>query len=527
MSDNVVDLIMLETATSTRPRAAYITAAVVAAGVTLAVGELLAGLVERVPSTLSAIGAIAVDNVPTSIERWAIDTFGTGDKAVLIIGITLTTLLIAAAVGSWMYRSGVVVAAPIFVGFGVVGLMASLNQTLISIPLTILAAVLSTGSGLYALYWLLQAPDRSLTDTVVGDPTDGLPADPSRRQFVGRAAGLGAAAAAGGMLGRRLLTATRVSDVELPDAAGTLAAPSPDNQFLIDGLKPVITPNDKFYRIDTALVTPRVSLDRWTLKIDGFVDNPLEFTFDELTSRDLVEDYVTISCVSNNVGGRLVGNAKWTGVRLVELLEEAGPTDQAEQVVGWSVDRWASGFPIEAVFDGREPLVAVAMNDEPLPARHGFPARLIVPGLYGYVSATKWLERIELTSWDGFDSYWVPRGWAKEGPIKTHSRIDVSDNRATLEQGEVVVAGVAWAPLKGFERVEVQLNDELWTEAELTEPLSDKAWIQWKATISVPAGDHLVRVRATDGTGETQTAAIAPPAPDGATGHHTIELRAR
>jgi DMSO/TMAO reductase YedYZ molybdopterin-dependent catalytic subunit len=500
---------------------------VVAAGVTLAIGELLAGLVERVPSTLSSIGAIVVDNVPASIERWAIDTFGTGDKAVLLIGMILTTLLIAAVVGGWMYRSGVVVAAPIFVGFGVIGLAASLNQTLISVPLTILAAVLATGSGLYALYWLLQTPDQPLTDTVVGDPTDGVPADPSRRQFVGRAAGLSAAAAAGGLLGRRLLTATRTSDVDVPDAAGTLAAPMPDNQFQIDGLKPIVTPNDKFYRIDTALVTPRVNVDNWTLKIDGFVDNPLELSFDQLTSRDLVEEYVTIACVSNNVGGRLVGNAKWTGVRLVELLEEAGPTSQAEQVVGWSVDRWASGFPIEAVFDGREPLVAVAMNGEPLPARHGFPARLIVPGLYGYVSATKWLDRIELTSWDGFDSYWVPRGWAKEGPIKTQSRIDVPDNRSLVEEGEVVLAGVAWAPLKGLEKVEVQVNDEPWAEAEVTEPLSDKAWVQWKATITVPTGDHLVRVRATDGTGETQTPTIRPPDPDGATGHHTIELRAR
>ncbi|MGI9648776.1 MAG: molybdopterin-dependent oxidoreductase, partial [Acidimicrobiia bacterium] len=215
------------------------------------------------------------------------------------------------------------------------------------------------------------------------------------------------------------------------------------------------------------------------------------------------------------------------GVRLVELLEEAGPTAQAEQVVGWSVDRWASGFPIEAVFDGREPLVAVAMNDEPLPARHGFPARLIVPGLYGYVSATKWLERIELTPWDGFDSYWVPRGWAKEGPIKTQSRIDVPDNRAFVEQGEVVLAGVAWAPLKGIEQVEVQVNDGDWMEAELTEPLSENAWVQWTTTVTVPEGDHQVRVRATDGTGATQTADVQPPAPDGATGHHTIELRAR
>jgi DMSO/TMAO reductase YedYZ molybdopterin-dependent catalytic subunit len=504
----------------------YILAAVVAAGVTVGIGELLAGLIERVPSTLSALGAIAVDNVPGAVERWAIETFGTNDKAVLIIGIIITTLLIAALVGNWMYRSGVMVAVPVFVAFGVVGLAASLMESLVSAPLTILAAVLATATGLYALYWLLQSPAAPLSATIVGAPTDGLPADPGRRQFVGRAAGIGAVAAASGLLGRRLLTATRTSEVTLPDAAGTLGSPAPENFFAVDGLESVVVANDSFYRIDTALLIPRVPVDRWSLRIDGLVDNPLEFTFDELTARDLYEEYVTISCVSNEVGGKLVGNAKWTGVRLAELLDEARPTAAAEQVVGWSVDGWASGFPIEAVFDGREPLVAVAMNDEPLPARHGFPARLIVPGLYGYVSATKWLERIELTTWDGFDSYWVPRGWAKEGPIKTQSRIDVPRRGAQLTPGEVVAAGVAWAPLKGIERVEVQLDGGAWVEAELTEPLSDKAWIQWKIALDVPAGSHVLRVRATDGTGETQTDTVRPPAPDGATGYHTVEFRA-
>ncbi|MCP4248800.1 MAG: molybdopterin-dependent oxidoreductase [bacterium] len=488
---------------------------------------MLAGLIDRVPSTLSSIGAIVVDNTPTSLERWAIDTFGTGDKAVLIIGMVLTTLLIAALVGNWMYRSGVVVAAPIFVGFGILGLAAALNQTLISVPMTILAAVLTTGTGLHALYWLVQTPGAALIDTVVGEPTDGVPVDPSRRQFMGRAAGVGTVAAASGLLGRRLLTATRTSDVDLPPAAGTLTGPAPESFFAVDGLETVVVPNDSFYRIDTALLIPRVDVERWKLKIDGLVDNPLEFTFDELAAHDLVEEYITIACVSNPVGGPYVGNAKWTGVRLAELLEEAKPTDEAEQVVGWSVDRWASGFPIETVFDGREPLVALAMNDEPLPARHGFPARLIVPGLYGYVSATKWLDRIELTTWDGFDSYWVPRGWVKEGPIQTQSRIDVPGRGDRVTAGQVVAAGVAWAPLKGIERVEVQLNDGPWAVAELTEPLSDKAWVQWKATLTVPEGDHTLRARATDGTGETQTEWEMGSLPSAATGYHTIEIKAR
>ena len=516
----------MEMATVTRSRGTYITATVLAVALTLGLSELLAGLIDRIPSTLSSIGAIVVDNTPTSIERWAIDVFGTADKAVLAIGVVLTTLLIAGAVGTWMYRSGVVVAAPIFVGFGALGLAASLNQTLISVPMTILAAVLTTGTGLYTLYWLLQTSAGSLTDTVVGGQTDGVPADPSRRQFVSRAAGVGAAAAAGGLLGRRLLTATRTSTVTLP-AAGTLPGVAAENFFDIDGLKQIVVPNDSFYRIDTALLVPRVSVDSWRLRIDGLVDNPLEFTFDDLAARDLVEEYVTIACVSNPVGGSYVGNAKWTGVPLSELLNEAKPTREAEQVVGWSVDRWASGFPIEAVFDGREPLVAIAMNDEPLPARHGFPARLIVPGLYGYVSATKWLERIELTTWEGFDSYWVPRGWDKEGPIQTASRIDVPRDGGRVEPGEVVAAGVAWAPLKEIALVEVQLDGGDWIEAEVTEPLSDKAWVQWKAPLTLAEGDHTLAVRATDGTGDVQTSVERGSLPSAATGHHTITIKAR
>ncbi len=311
----------------------------------------------------------------------------------------------------------------------------------------------------------------------------------------------------------------------LPPAAGSLAAPGPGNSFAIEGLAPIIVPNDRFYRIDTATFVPRIDETRWSMSIEGLVDNPLSFTFDELLAMDLVEDFVTIACVSNEVGGRLVGNAKWTGVPLPTLMEMASPQDDAEQVVGWSIDGWSSGFPIEAALDGRGAMVALAMNDEPLPARHGFPARLIVPGLYGYVSATKWLDRIELTTWDGFDSYWVPRGWAKEGPIKTQSRIDVPRNRDRVAAGDVVVAGVAWAPLKGIEQVEVRVDEGEWTLAEITEPLSIKAWVQWKSTVNLPEGDHIVSVRATDGEGVTQTAQQVPPRPDGATGHHMIELR--
>lgn len=507
-------------------RARAVIATVVAAGVSLGASELLAGLSSGIPSSISAVGTWIVDNVPGAIERWAIATFGTNDKAVLAIGTVLVVLAIAALVGLLVEKAGIKAAVPWFVGIGVVALIASLGQPLINEPLTVIAAFITIGAGLASLGWL--AGDTAPVMAGVrpeDEPTTGLAPRPDRRQFLVRASALGAVAAAGGLLGRRLLTGGAIDDVALGGLPQVLGAPEPENFFDIEGLESIVVPNDEFYRIDTALIIPRISVDSWTLGFDGFVSNPYELTFDEISAMPLTEEYVTIACVSNEVGGGLVGNAKWTGVPLRTLLDEAGPTSEAEQVVGWSVDGWASGFPIEAVYDGREPLVAIAMNDEPLPARHGFPARLIVPGLYGYVSATKWLERVELTSWLGFDSYWVPRGWAKEGPIKTQSRIDVPRSGTRVAPGAVTLAGVAWAPLKGIEKVEVQVAGQPWQEAEITEPLSDKAWVQWKTDVMVEEGLQQVRVRATDGTGETQTEQRSSPAPDGATGWHTIRLR--
>jgi DMSO/TMAO reductase YedYZ molybdopterin-dependent catalytic subunit len=235
---------------------------------------------------------------------------------------------------------------------------------------------------------------------------------------------------------------------------------------------------------------------------------------------------VTLSCVSNPVGDDLVGNAKWQGVRLTEVLDRARPLPGAEQLVGRSVDGFTVGFPAELAYDGRDPLIAIGMNEVPLPRKHGYPARLVVPGLYGYVSATKWLSEIELTTWDGFDAYWVPRGWAKEAPIKTQSRIDVPRAFSPIHAGAITAAGVAWAPTKGISRVEVQLDEGPWIDADISVPLSDDAWVQWKADIEVPAGSHEMKVRATDGTGETQTAERRGVRPDGATGWHTISFTA-
>jgi DMSO/TMAO reductase YedYZ molybdopterin-dependent catalytic subunit len=282
-------------------------------------------------------------------------------------------------------------------------------------------------------------------------------------------------------------------------------------------------PNDRFYRIDTSLIAPGVDTSTWTLRIHGLVDRETTLTWEELLGLPMFEQYVTIACVSNEVGGNLVGNAKWTGVRLRDVLELAGIQSSATQLVGRSVDGWTAGMPTAWVMDpAREPMIAVKMNDDPLPVAHGYPARLIVPGLYGYVSATKWLAELELTTLEAFDGYWVPRGWAKEAPILTQSRIDTPSGGAAA--GRVAIAGIAWAPDRGVSKVEVAI-DGVWHDADLSAPISDTTWVQWKAAWDATPGDHVLSVRATDGNGIVQEELRSPPAPDGARGWHTVGVR--
>jgi DMSO/TMAO reductase YedYZ molybdopterin-dependent catalytic subunit len=309
-------------------------------------------------------------------------------------------------------------------------------------------------------------------------------------------------------------------------AAAKPAPPVPAGGDLgIDGLSPYLTPNADFYRIDTALQVPQVDVADWRLSITGMVDRPLTFTFGDLLREDLVEADITLACVSNEVGGDLVGNARWLGVRLDRLLERAGVQDGATQLVGRAVDGFTVGFPTELARDGRDALVAIGMNGEPLPVEHGFPARLVVPGLYGYVSATKWLSEIELTTLDAFDAYWIPRGWAKEAPIKTQSRIDVPAPLSPVSPGRRAIAGVAWAQTRGIEAVEVQIDGGEWTPARLADDTGPDTWRQWVLDWDATPGQHTLRVRATDGTGELQTEERAEPIPDGASGWHAVQVR--
>ena len=501
-----------------------------AAAVALGVGELVSALGPDGQSLVGGVGDWFIDAAGKDVAKPFIELLGTNDKPALVIGIVLTSLALGTVLGRASLRRPWV--GPVgFAAFAVAGALAGFDSALSSDGWTLAAAASAALAGSATLWVLLRVattgrPLPVATTATILDPADKVA---SRRAFFGWAGAAGALAATAAVASRSLrgpsAAETARAAVELPpppDGGATLrAAQATEAPVAAEGLSPYVTPTDDFYKIDTALVTPNVDPARWTLTVDGLVDEPFELTYDELLALPMVEAPVTLSCVSNEVGGRLVGNAVWQGVPLTALLERAGLQDGAQQVVGRSVDRFTAGFPIEAALDGRTALVAVGMNGEPLPVDHGFPARLVVAGLYGYVSATKWLERIELTTWDGFDGYWIPLGWSKEGPIKTQSRIDVPRSGATVAAGTTPIAGVAWAPDTGIAAVEVQVDDGPWQEATLGEVLSEDTWRQWHLPWEATPGEHRIRVRATDGDGATQTEERSKPAPDGATGWHT------
>ena len=359
--------------------------------------------------------------------------------------------------------------------------------------------------------------------------------DAPRPEVPGRAAGsrrsflVWGAAAAAGATGAAIAISRGhgPASTSAPSTSPSIALPAPARSTAttiagaadtsVDGLSPLFTPNAEFFRIDTAFAVPRVDLDTWRLSISGQVEHPIELSYRELLDLPQVEVPMTLACVSNGIGGSLVGTARWQGVPLRELLDRAGVRPKGTQVFSRSVDGFTCGFPIEAVTDGRDALVAVGMNGEPLPAAHGFPARLVVEGLYGYVSATKWLSSIELVPWDSANGYWIPRGWSKLGPIKTGTRIDVPSPTDRVPAGRVAIAGVAWSS-SGISAVEIRVDDGPWRRAELGPSLGPGSWRQWVAYDDVGPGTHEVWARSTDGNGEVQTAEEAPPDPDGATG---------
>ncbi len=467
-----------------------------------------------------AIGNRVVALAPASARDTGVSTFGTLDKPLLLLGILSVAVVLAAAVGL-RYRGNPVSGAALVALFAAVAGLACGADYAVDARDGLLTGLTVFVVGLGSLVLLLGHL------RLTGPPPPG----PSRRELLLRGGLLGGATLFGGVAARRWLD--RSAQVQAARSALALSpAGGPEldlsaAELNIPGLTKVVTPNASFYRIDTALVVPQVDPKDWHLVVDGMVDRPMKLTLDQLLAMPQTEADVTMQCVSNEVGGDLVGSARWQGVLLRDVLTAVGVHPGAGQIVGVSVDGFTAGFPTSYGTDARPAMIALGMNGEILPVERGFPARLIVPGLYGYVSATKWLAAVVLTTWEGFDGFWVPRGWAKQAPIKVASRIDVPAAGASVKACRVLVAGMAWAPglSRGVDRVEVRVDGGRWSGADLAGELSENTWRQWRWEWDATPGKHVLEVRATDRAGTVQTEAVAPPRPDGATGLHRVPVR--
>ncbi|MEV4946406.1 molybdopterin-dependent oxidoreductase [Streptomyces sp. NPDC053755] len=496
--------------------------------VSLAVAELAAAAVRPEAGPVTAVGGAAIDLTPAAVKNWAIVAFGESDKIVLLLGILVVLAVLAVALGLLALRHRRAGAAGVL-AFGVVGALAAVSRPDSDSATDALPSLAGAVAGALLLYVLI---GRLLGPRPSAAPEAAVGA--ARRSFLVVAAGSAVAATGAAALGRTL-GGTRAQDavasrtaLRLPPPASPAPAVPPGAQLPVPGISPFTTPNRDFYRVDTALVVPKVDAGGWRLRVHGLgVTRELRLTLDDLLGREVVERDITLACVSNEVGGPYVGNARWLGVRLADLLREAGVTPPsaggpADQLVARSVDGMTIGTPVEQVMDGRDALLAFGMNGEPLPFDHGFPVRMLVPGLYGYVSACKWIEEIELTTFDSYDAYWVPRGWAAEAPVKTQSRIDTPRSFARPKPGAVMVAGVAWAQHRGIERVEVRIDEGPWRDARLGTEDSRDTWRQWSYPWEATSGRHTLTVRATDGTGQVQTERRTDTMPDGASGWHSV-----
>jgi len=541
---------------------------IVTALVSLGVAQLVAAvLASPIGAPIDAVGALSIDHSPAAVKNFAISTFGSSDKTALVWGIRVVLLILAAVVGVLAVRAlwrGMVGLA-VLTAVGVYAALVRPTSTATdALPSLVGGAVAAA-----ALWYFSGLARRSLTGAVPPEedrrpasgapPVDWTPAPapgrppadratqrgpsaapeqpawtgadpgPDRRRFLVSSAAVAAgsliAYVGGSWLASRRDVSAAAQALRLPRASRPAPPLPPGTDLKIGGLSSFVTPNGSFYRVDTALVVPEVLPSQWQLRIHGMVSKEIVLSFADLLKRPLIEDYVTLCCVSNPVGGPYVGNAKWLGASLRSLLQEAGVKAGASQLLCTSSDGFTSGTPVETAMDGRDALLAVGMNDTPLPVAHGFPARLVIPGLYGYVSACKWLVDIEVTTYRAARAYWVPRGWSAQGPVKTESRIDVPGIQNSVQNGGTVpIAGVAWAQHKGIDAVEVRIGGGPWQQARLASVPGIDSWRQWVYdwNVNVAPGNHLVEARATDATGYTQTSLVAPPEPNGASGYPSV-----
>ncbi|HEY3482308.1 MAG TPA: molybdopterin-dependent oxidoreductase, partial [Streptomyces sp.] len=509
-----------------------------AAGAALAVGYLVAELTGG-PWPVDAVGVQVIDWSPGPVKDWAVRTLGTADRPLLRVGICTTLVVAAAIAGALAVRGRRGTAIIITAALGVVGLVFAIFSR--SAASTTIDRLLPATVTLVVAVLAMMLVTRTVRRRPAGShhPIEhhdsAKPAEPveraepaeqpvgfDRRRFILAVSAL--AVVGGGAAGASRVVGgdggelrARVQVPPVRDGAGPLRA-----GVDVPGISPFMTENGKFYRVDTLLQVPRIDPRGWELRVHGLVDRELRLSFDDLMRRRLIERDITLTCVSNEVGGPYVGNARWIGVPVADILREAGVQAGADAVQSTSVDGLTIGTPLGALTDGRDAIFAVAMNGEPLPFEHGFPVRMVVPGLYGYVSATKWVTDINVTTFGGNYAYWAQRGWSQQAPIKTECRIDVPTGMNDMKPGRITVAGVAWAQHKGIEAVEVRVDYGPWHEARLAAVPGLDTWRQWAWDWDATSGGHVLQARATDKTGYTQTATMAPPEPNGATGYPQV-----
>ncbi len=501
---------------------------ILAVAAALGVAHLVAAVVQPPSSPFLAVGRSFIDLTPAWLKDFAVATFGVHDKVALLGGMALVGLALGALVGLLARRDlGLGVVAVVVLGL--VGLVAVLSRPDTTVVAGVVAPLLSLPVGVGVLVLLLRAADTAWPAVPPRTPR-GTALAVSRRGFLGTSAavavGTGAAALVGQGVQPRVDVAAAQASVGTLTAADPVAALPAGVDFAAAGGLAFTTANADFYRIDTALRPPQLSAASWTLRIHGMVDREITLDMAALLAREVVERRVTFACVSYDLGSDLVGNATWAGVDLAAILQEAGVQDGAEQLFSTSVDGFTASTPVDVVMEpGRGAMLAVNMNGEPLPVEHGFPVRMLVPGLYGFVSATKWITDIELTTYAAKQAYWTPRGWSDHGPVKMASKVVSGTSTASGAGFTATVTGAAWAMPAGITRVEVQVDDGAWQDARLGAAVSADTWRMFKADLTgLTAGEHTVRCRATDDTGRVQTQETAPPAPDGATGWHTVRL---
>jgi DMSO/TMAO reductase YedYZ molybdopterin-dependent catalytic subunit len=503
-----------------------------AAAIALGVSALVAVPFGSSADARTAVGSSVIDLTPGPVKEWAIQTFGTADKLFLSAMVLIVIGTVAAVAAQWE-RSRIPVGSVAIALAAVAGSAAVLTRAGASV-FDVVPTLIGAACGIVVLRFLTSerftagAPSRSEAADQA-DETPDQPTDPGRRLSLAAMAFVGVGVLSGilgAVLSRNVHSVSGDREAFKPPPIKDPIRPIPAN-VQPDGvaLPSFVTSNQDFYRIDTALSVPQLSRDEWQLKIHGMVDREITYRFDDLAKFDLVEKMVTLTCVSNPVGGDLISNAVWTGYRVRDLLAAAGVQPDADMVLSTSTDGFTAGTPVDALTDDRDSLLAITMNGQPLPVEHGYPARLVVPGLYGYVSATKWIVDLEVTRFDRAEAYWTRLGWSARGPIKTESRIDVPRSGADVPRGQVRFGGVAWAQPRGVKAVEVQINDGPWQPAQLGAGYSDDAWRLWSFDWQAnDTGSHQIAVRATDNSGAVQTSQQADVIPDGATGWDTVSF---